>query len=84
MIFLIEYDRPEGVIVSQKTFSDSDRGLAEEARLELELALNRSGTVHEVVLLQAETEQALRKTHGRYFESLTEMMTNPERIRPSL
>jgi hypothetical protein len=31
----------------------------------------------EVVLLQAVTEQALRRTHRRYFESLKELVSPP-------
>jgi hypothetical protein len=83
MIFLIEYDRSTGVIVSQKGFPDAEQRTAEASRLELELALNRSGIVHEVVLLQAETEQALRRTHRRYFENLTEL-SKTEVSRPQL
>lgn len=73
MIFLIEYDRPQGGIITLKTFDDSERQTAENARLELELKLNRSGIAHEVVLLEAESKDALRKTHRRYFENLSQI-----------
>jgi hypothetical protein len=73
MIFLIEYDRPSGTIKEMRTFNDSSRKLAEEARLELELRLNREGVEHEVVILEASSEVALRRTHSRYFESLAEI-----------
>ena len=73
MLFLIEYDRPSGTIKEMRTFDDSSRKLAEEARLELELKLNREGVEHEVVLLEAPSEGALRRTHSRYFESVTEI-----------
>jgi hypothetical protein len=73
MIFLVEYARDQGRIVSFKTF-DTDSTLAKNARLELELDLNRRGVEHEVVLLEAENEQALRRTHRRYFESLSELV----------
>ena len=73
MIFLIEYDRSAGVIVSRKEFSDAERRRAEESRLQLELSLNRRNVVHEVVLLEAETEEALRRAHRRYFENLLEL-----------
>jgi hypothetical protein len=75
MIFLIEYDRSQGEIVKLDTFSDSERRVAEEARLELEIRLNRNNIDHEVVLLEADSEEALRRTHRRYFESLTELAT---------
>ena len=74
MIFLIEYNRSEGRMVSPPhVFDESEREKAREARLNLELDLNRKGIDHEVVLLEALSEAALRKTHRRYFESLSEI-----------
>ena len=70
MIFLIEYDRSQGRIVTFRAFADLDRRKAEDSRLQLELELNRLGTEREVVLLEAATEEALRRTHRRYFEDL--------------
>ena len=69
MIFLIEYNRPQGRIVTFKRFQDSERLKAQNARLDLELDLNRRGVDHEVVLLEAASEEALRRTHRRYFET---------------
>jgi len=74
MIFLIEYHRPEGRIVTFKRFKDSERLKAEKSRLDLELDLNRKGVNHEVVLLEAASEDALRRTHRRYFESLSQIL----------
>ncbi|HYY96190.1 MAG TPA: hypothetical protein VE713_16915, partial [Pyrinomonadaceae bacterium] len=68
MIFLIEYDRSRGQIVTFETFSDSERRAAEDSRLELEIMLNVNNVDHEVVLLEADSEEALRRTHRRYFE----------------
>jgi hypothetical protein len=79
MIFLIEYDRARGEIITLKTFSDSERHVAEEARLEMEIGLNRDEVDREVVILEAESEEALRRTHRRYFESLTELATPSSR-----
>jgi hypothetical protein len=73
MLFLVEYAREQGQIVTFESFKNEDSTLAENARLKLELKLNRRGLEHEVVLLEAENEQALRRTHRRYFESLTEL-----------
>jgi hypothetical protein len=70
MIFLLEYDRARGDLSSIRSYSDADRELAESDRLQRELQLHRSGVQREVVLLQAESEAALRETHGRYFEDL--------------
>jgi hypothetical protein len=79
MIFLIEYDRARGEIVTFKTFDNSERQIAEDARLELELELNRLGTEREVVILEAASEEALRRTHRRYFEDLSELVNSPAR-----
>lgn len=73
MVFLIEYDRNIGRIVAIKSFVDSDRERADKARLELELDLNAKGIENEVVLLEAANEEAVRRTHRRYFEDLHEL-----------
>ena len=77
MVFLIEYDRNHGSIITLKAFDDAARETAENARLEMELGLNRQGIEREIVLLEAETEEALRRTHRRYFEDLAELVTVP-------
>jgi hypothetical protein len=77
MIFLIEYDRSQGRIINFRKFDDSQGQEADEARLEMELALNRLGTEREVVLLEAASEEALRRTHRRYFEDLSELINLP-------
>ena len=77
MLFLIEYDRNHGRIVTFREFDDSERLKAEDARLEMELQLNRTATEREVVLLEANTEEALRRTHRRYCESLFELVNAP-------
>ena len=73
MLFLIEYDRKRGKIVTLQTFSDAEEASAQFARLEKELDLNRAAIEHEVVILEANDEKALRRTHRRYFESLEEL-----------
>jgi hypothetical protein len=74
MFFLIEYDRPEGRLVTFQRFQDSGRLKAQSARLDLELDLNRRRVNHEVVLLEAASEEALRRTHGRYFKTLRQIL----------
>ena len=73
MLFLIEYDRMPGLIVRLERFTRERRHDAEKARLKLEIELRRNGLIHEVVLLEAASEEALRKTHRRYFEDLTSL-----------
>jgi len=74
MIFLIEYDRPTGTVVTFRRFNDDQRQSAEHARLNLELELLRGRIAHEVVVLEAADEEALRRTHRRYFENIKEML----------
>ena len=70
MIFLIQYNRPSGRIVTFRIFDDSERTAAEDFRLELDLDLHRQKIEDEVVLLEAISEDAIRRTHRRYFEDL--------------
>jgi hypothetical protein len=69
MIFLIQYSRRPGRIEQFKIYNDSDRLVAENDRLRIELDLNSRKIDHEVVLLEAASQEALRKTHRRYFEN---------------
>ena len=84
MLFLIEYDRPRGSIVQLRRYDDTSRKIAEDARLKLELDLNRQGLEHEVVLLDAPSEEALRRTHGRYFENVEELVRGSAQIQALL
>ncbi len=73
MIFLIEYNRRRGELVTFKRFADADRQLASDERLELELDLHRRGVENEVVILEASSEAVVRRTHRRYFEDLASL-----------
>ena len=79
MIFLIEYNRSEGRIVTFREFDDSRRQEAEDSRLEIELDLNRRGVDHEVVLLEAASEEELHRTHQRYFADLAQILRSGSR-----
>ena len=70
MIFLIQYDRRAGRIITLDRFTNEQRLVAGKARLDLEIELHRRHQNYEVVLLEAASEEALRKTHGRYFEDV--------------
>lgn len=76
MLFLIDYERQRGRIVSLRAYPDRQRHDAEESRLALELELGRTGVEREVVLLQAANEAALRKTHRRYFENWDQLASS--------
>ena len=71
MIFLIHYDRAQGVLVAMRQFTDQERKVASIAKVDLEISLLGVSGVSEVVLLEAPTEEHLRTTHRRYFETLT-------------
>jgi hypothetical protein len=73
MLFLIEYNRAKGEIVSMRKFSDSEKSEAESARLQLELDRQRMGVKDEIVILDAIDETGVRRTHRRYFEDLLEL-----------
>lgn len=74
MIFLIEYDRSAGRIITFKSFSDNKLAKAQKHKLDIELELNRQRLEREVVLLDATDEKALRRTHRRYFEDLAQIL----------
>jgi hypothetical protein len=77
VLFIIQYNRKSGRIVSKTTYEDTDREKAYDARLKLELELNGDGVDDEVVLLEAANEEILRRTHRRYFETLRELTSVP-------
>jgi hypothetical protein len=74
MIFLIEYDRSKGKIVTIRSFQDSEKSYAEKSRLSVELDLRREKREREVVLLEAADEIALHRTHRRYFEDISQIV----------
>ena len=83
MLFLIQYDRSSGTILKLRKFEDSLRQVAQDARLDLELALKRKGIQHEVVILDAPNEEALRHTHSRYFQTLAELVSTSTASAPN-
>ena len=85
MIFLLQYDRRKGRIVSMESFSAAERTKVQDMLLTLELQQNQNGTNTEIVMLEAESEEALRITHRHYFEDLSELVKPPAEFRePSL
>lgn len=79
MIFIIDYDRARGQLAHIEVFADTERHEAEDKRLVTELTHHRKGVKHEVVLLQAANEQALRETHRRYFADITTLIGSQSR-----
>jgi hypothetical protein len=74
MLFLIQYHRRAGKLVRLERFATSQRAEASQARLDLEIELRHRGLNHEVVILEAASEEVLRKTHGRYFLGMRELL----------
>ena len=70
--FLIVYDTAAGEILELKRFGVLQRALALSKRFAREFA-ERDRRNIEVVLLSAESEDELRRTHSRYFESSAEL-----------
>ena len=78
MIFLIHYNRSAGQLVEVRQFSDKEREAASAARLALEIDLLSMANGHEVVLLESPSEEVLRNTHRRYFDSFESMKSSPK------
>jgi hypothetical protein len=74
MIFLIDYDRKKGKLRLFKRFRDDQRAEAQRERLDIELSLNGSRASREVVLLDAEDEETLHRSHQRYFKTTREIL----------
>ena len=55
-------------------FASTDKRVAEEASLRIELSLLDCQDTSGVVVLEAMNEEEVRKTHGRCFERLDQLM----------
>ena len=60
--FLLVFDRAAGQLLDEAEFESNEAALRERFRRELTACPD-----HEIVVLGAESAEALRKTHGRYF-----------------
>lgn len=78
MFYLVHYDRMRGALVSIREFRESERIEASAAKLALEIDLLSRPNGDEVVLLEADSESDLRKTHRRYFDSFDEMKSGKD------
>lgn len=73
MIFLLDYDRNSGRLVRFQEYAEIHREQASRDRLALEIELLSKGISREIVLLEAESEEDLRKTHNRYFRGIEDL-----------
>lgn len=70
--FLLVFDRSKGEILELVKFAGDERVVAANQR-SLREAHFQSQPEVEVVVLGAETEQDLRRTHSRYFQTIAEL-----------
>lgn len=68
--FLVIYDRAAGTLVRSEAFADHHSAM--RARFDAEVEFRGRDEV-EIVALSATSEDALRRTHGRYFLGLDEL-----------
>ena len=74
-LFLLQYDRRQGKLLTLDAYDEARREEAMRRRRELEL----SKSAHiEVIILEADSEATIRRTHRRYFQTIEEMLADPE------
>jgi hypothetical protein len=71
--FLLVYERSSGKLLDQREYGPDEGAKALEERFARERA-RRNGSDVEIVVLGAESLEALKKTHSRYFMTLEEIM----------
>ena len=74
-LFLIEYDRRKSKLLRMTTFPETEREEAMSRRRELD----KTQPDHlEIMILEADSEATIRRTHRRYFQTIEEMLADPE------
>ena len=68
--FLVVFDRPKGTVLREDEYADVADALKERFRTE---KLYRANPDIEVVVLSAASREALRRTHARYFMTVSEI-----------
>ena len=69
--YLVVYDRSTGAVEVEE-FADEQRDLALQRRFAHERE-HRGHPQMEIVVLGAESQEALERTHGRYFKTVQEL-----------
>ncbi len=71
MIYYIEYSRERQELISLLSYPEADRALVQAHALKREIEESRlpGGLKLEIVMLEADSESTIRKTHSRYFGS---------------
>lgn len=68
--YLVVYDRAKGAVVEQTEYERADDALRQRFAIEA----GGIGSSVEVVVLTAESPEALLRTHSRYFRSVAELV----------
>lgn len=68
--YLVVFDRPKGTVLRHKLYSDRNEAL--EARFAAEREHHGNPDI-EVVVLGAQSWDALKRTHGRYFKGFDQL-----------
>ena len=71
--FLLVYDQKAGRVLEEEEFKETDRAAALRARFAREAVYSNDPNV-EIVVLAAESREALARTHARYFKSPRELL----------
>lgn len=79
--FLLIYERSTGRLLEQRTYAEGEEVRAQKDRFARELQERERPDI-EVVLLGAESLDALKKTHGRYFKTMRELLEEMKSNRP--
>jgi hypothetical protein len=68
--YLVVFDRSTGKVLQREQFSDRNEALAARFAVERE---RRGEADVEVVVLGAQSWEALKRTHGRYFKNFDQL-----------
>lgn len=72
--FLLVFDRPHSRLLREQPYDDHRTALEERFAAE---RTHRGNPGIEVVVLTAESKAALRRTHARYFSSVSDLASAP-------
>jgi len=71
--YLVVFDRSRGMVIHSQSYADPAKAL--DARFEAERE-HRANPDIEVVVLGADSWDALKRTHGRYFKDFYQIAAN--------
>jgi hypothetical protein len=72
--FVLIYDRSRRELLDVQQFEDTDRASADTFRLQAQRKALDERLDQEIVLFQAQSREALERTHGSYFLSIHELL----------